>query len=63
MGDAEIIAERFDPLGEFSHDSAIKMQAFIAFAARKFCSINKKHKNMFLNLRTSEIFLIFARKW
>ena len=27
-----------DPLGEFSHDSAIKMQAFIAFAARKFGS-------------------------
>jgi hypothetical protein len=38
MGEAEIIAERFDPLGEFSHDSTIKMQAFIAFAARKFGS-------------------------
>ena len=32
MGEAEIIAERFDPLDEFSHDSTIKMQAFIAFA-------------------------------
>jgi hypothetical protein len=31
-------AQKFDPLGEFSHDSAIKMQAFIAFAARKFGS-------------------------
>jgi hypothetical protein len=40
VGDAEIIAERFDPLGEFSHDSAIKMQAFIAFTARKFGNLN-----------------------
>jgi hypothetical protein len=30
------LATSFDPLGEFSHDSAILMQAFIAFAARKF---------------------------
>jgi hypothetical protein len=38
MPAAEIVGEKFDPLGEFYHDSAIKMQAFIAFAARKFGS-------------------------
>ena len=40
----------FDPTGEFFHDSAIQMQAFIAFAAQKFginentsylCSVNQ----------------------
>ena len=41
VDEAEIIAERSDPLGEFSHDSAIKMQASFAFAARKFGSLEK----------------------
>ena len=29
-------SQKFDPTGEFFHDSAIQMQAFIAFAAQKF---------------------------
>jgi len=29
-------APKFDPLGEFSHDSANEMQHFFAFAAPKF---------------------------
>ena len=36
----KISSQKFDPTGEFFHDSAIQMQAFIAFAAQKF-GINK----------------------
>ena len=32
----KISSQKFDPTGEFFHDSAIQMQAFIAFAAQKF---------------------------
>ena len=32
----KISSQKFDPMGEFFHDSAIQMQAFIAFAAQKF---------------------------
>ena len=32
----KISSQKFDPTGEFFHDSAIQMQVFIAFAAQKF---------------------------
>ena len=32
----KISSQKFDPTGELFHDSAIQMQAFIAFAAQKF---------------------------
>ncbi len=32
----KISSQKFDPMGELFHDSAIQMQAFIAFAAQKF---------------------------
>lgn len=32
----KISSQKFDPTGDFFHDSAIQMQAFIAFAAQKF---------------------------
>ena len=32
----KISSQKFDPTGEFFHDSAIQMQEFIAFAAQKF---------------------------
>ena len=46
----KISSQKFDPTGEFSHDSAIQMQAFIAFAAQKF-EINE-NTSYLCNVRT-----------